>query len=311
MAGFLKAVRLLGDEGRVRILRLLEQEELSVAELQEILGMGQSRISMQLSQLKQAGLVDVRRAGQKSLYRLTAPPILEQLLKRSGDEVPEAAQDDDGLRLILRKRKDKLRSYFDELAGRFGRNYVPGRSWKGLAEMLIRLLPPLVIADLGAGEGTLSLMLAQRAERVIAVDSSQKMVEYGAEVARNHGVKNLEYRLGDLEELPLEDGAVDLALLHQSLHHALHPAKAVEEARRILKPGGRIVILDLLKHGFDQARDMYADVWLGFSQVELSNLLRAARFRRVDVSVVHREEEAPHFETVMAIGEKPAAQRSV
>jgi ubiquinone/menaquinone biosynthesis C-methylase UbiE len=309
MATFLKAVRLLGDEGRVRILRLLQQEELSVAELQEILGMGQSRISMQLSQLKQASLVDVRRAGQKSLYRLTAPPgsqtILPELLSRSSDEIAEAAQDDEGLRLVLRKRKDKLRSYFDELAGRFGRNYVPGRSWKGLAEMLIRLLPPLIIADLGAGEGTLSLMLAQRAERVIAVDSSQKMVEYGTDVVRGHAVKNLEYRLGDLEELPIEDGAVDLALLHQSLHHALHPAQAVEEARRILKPGGRIVILDLLKHGFDQAREMYADVWLGFSQVELSNLLRAAHFRRVDVSVVHREEEAPHFETVMAIGEKP------
>jgi ArsR family transcriptional regulator len=310
MAGFLKALRLLGDEGRLRILRLLEKEELSVAELQEILGMGQSRISMQLSQLKQAELVELRRAGQKSLYRLTAPggsqTILAEMLKRGGAEIAAAAQDDDGLRLILRKRKDKLRGYFDDLAGRFGRNYVPGRSWKGLAEMLIRLLPPLAIADLGAGEGTLSLMLAQRAERVIAVDSSQKMVEYGSDVARRHGVKNLEYRFGDLEELPLEDAEVDLALLHQSLHHALHPSKAIEEARRILKPGGRIVILDLLKHGFDEAREMYADVWLGFSQVELNNLLRAARFKRVEVSVVHREEEAPHFETVMAIGEKPA-----
>lgn len=304
MGGFLKSVRLLGDEGRVRILRLLQQEELSVAELQEILGMGQSRISMQLSQLKNAGLVDVRRAGQKSLYRLTAPSILKQVLQRTTDEVPEASQDDDGLRLVLAKRKDKLRGYFDELAGKFGRNYVPGRSWKGLAEMLIRLLPPLVIADLGAGEGTLSLMLAQRAERVIAVDSSEKMVEYGTGVAHNHGVNNLEYRLGDLEELPVEDGTVDLALLHQSLHHALHPAKAIEEARRILKPGGRIVILDLLKHGFDQARDMYADVWLGFSHVELSNLLRASGFRHIEISVVHREEEAPHFETVMALAEK-------
>lgn len=308
MTGFLKALRLLGDEGRVRLLRLLEKEELSVAELQEILGMGQSRISMQLSQLKQAGLVEVRRSGQKSLYRLAAPSgsqaILTELLRRSTAEIGLAAQDDDGLRLILTKRKDKLRGYFDELAGRFGRNYLPGRSWKSLAEMLLRLMPPLAIADLGAGEGTLSLMLAQRAKRVIAVDSSQKMVEYGADVARRHGVKNLEYRLGDLEELPLQAGEVDLALLHQSLHHALHPAKAVEEAARILKAGGRIVVLDLLKHGFDEAREMYADVWLGFSQVELSNLLRAGGFRRVDVSVVHREEDAPHFETVMAIGEK-------
>jgi ArsR family transcriptional regulator len=308
VAGFIKALRLLGDEGRLRILRLLEREQLSVAELQEILGMGQSRISMQLSQLKQAGLVSVRRAGQKSLYRWNAPPgaqpVLTELLRRSADEISAAAQDDAGLRLVLRKRKEKLRAYFDELAGRFGRNYVPGRSWQGLSEMLLRLLPRLVIADLGAGEGTLALMLAQRAERVIAVDSSPKMVEYGAGVAERHGVKNLEYRLGDLEELPLKPEEVDLALLHQSLHHALHPEKAVEEAWRILKPGGRVVIMDLLKHSFDEAREMYADVWMGFSQVELSSLLRSARFRKVDVSVVHREEEAPHFETLMAIGEK-------
>ncbi|MDQ6706856.1 MAG: metalloregulator ArsR/SmtB family transcription factor [Acidobacteriota bacterium] len=308
MAGFLKALRLLGDEGRVRILRLLEKEELSVAELQEILGMGQSRISMQLSQLKQAGFVEVRRAGQKSLYTLKAPPgvqpILTEMLKRSSEEIGAAGHDDEGLRLVLRKRKDKLRNYFDELAGRFGRNYVPGRSWKGLAEMMMRLLPPLVIADLGAGEGTLALMLAQGAERVIAVDNSEKMIEYGAGVAQRNGVKNLEYRLGDLEELPLVGGEADLALFHQSLHHALHPRKAIEEAWRILKPGGRIVILDLMKHGFEEARELYADVWFGFSQVELTELLRKSRFQAVDISVVHREEESPHFEIVMAIATK-------
>lgn len=305
MAGFLKALRLLGDEGRVRILRLLNKEELSVAELQEILGMGQSRISMQLSQLKQAGFVEVRRAGQKSLYRLAAPSgskaILTETLERSTSEIAAAFQDDGALELILNKRKNKLRSYFDELAGRFGRNYVPGRSWEGLAEVLLRLLPPLVIADLGAGEGTIALLLAQRAERVIAVDSSPKMVEYGAGVARSNGVKNLEYRLGDLEELPIKNGKVDLALLHQSLHHAMHPQKAIEEARRILRPGGRIVILDLVKHGFEEARELYADVWLGFSQIELSEMLRRAHFEDIEVSVVHREEDAPHFETLMAV----------
>jgi ubiquinone/menaquinone biosynthesis C-methylase UbiE/DNA-binding HxlR family transcriptional regulator len=308
VAGFLKALRLLGDEGRVRILRLLDKEELSVAELQEVLGMGQSRISMQLSQLKQAGFVDVRRAGQKSLYRLAAPngsqAILKETLERSTSEIAAAKQDDAALQLILGKRKDKLRSYFDELAGRFGRDYVPGRSWEGLAEVLLRLLPPLVIADLGAGEGTIALLLAQRAKQVIAVDSSPRMVEYGTGVAQSNGVKNLEYRLGDLEELPIKTGKVDLALFHQSLHHAMHPQKAIDEARRIIKPGGRIVILDLLKHGFEQARDLYADIWLGFSQVELVDLLRTANFEDIEVSVVHREEEAPHFETVMALASR-------
>ncbi|HYI93155.1 MAG TPA: metalloregulator ArsR/SmtB family transcription factor [Bryobacteraceae bacterium] len=309
MAELLRALKLLGDEGRLRILRLLQTEELSVAELQEILGMGQSRISMQLSPLKQAGLIEVRRAGQKSLYRVSdskdGNAILGELLRQAGQEIAEAEQDDRALRLILEKRKDKLRTYFDELAGRFGRHYVPGRSWKGLSEMFLKLMPPFVVADLGAGEGTLSLLLAQRAERVIAVDHSQKMLEYVVEIAKRNGVRNLEYRLGDLEELPLQDAEVDLTLLHQSLHHALHPAKAVAEAYRILKPGGRVVVMDLVKHRFEEAREMYADVWLGFSQVELVDMLQAAGFVSVDASVVHREEELPHFETLLAVGSKP------
>lgn len=304
----LKALRILGDKGRVRILRLLAREDLSVAELQEILGMGQSRISMQLSQLKQAGFVEVRRVGQKSIYRATALPgaeaILAEVLSQSVAEIKEAAHDDEGLRLVLGRRKDQLRSYFDELAGRFGRDYVPGRSWKALSEMLLRLLPPLIIADLGAGEGTLSLLLAQRAERVIAVDSSQKMVEYGAGVAQRNAVKNLEYRLGDLEELPIASDEVDLVLMHQTLHHAMHPQRALQEAWRILRPGGRIVILDLLKHDFEAARELYADVWLGFSQVELIELLHGAQFQSVASSVLDREKEAPHFETIMALAEK-------
>lgn len=308
MARLLRAIRLLGDEGRLRILRLLQSEELNVAELQEILGMGQSRISMQLAQLKQAGLIDVRRAGQKSLYRAAEvqDPLIASLLLEASKEIASAPQDDRGLRLILGKRKDKLRGYFDELAGRFGRDYVPGRSWKGLSEMFLKLMPPLVVADLGAGEGTLSLLLTQRAERVIAVDHSEKMMEYVVDVAKRNGVKNLEYRLGDLEELPLSDGEVDLALLHQSLHHALHPAKAIREAWRVVKPGGRIVVMDLVKHRFEEAREMYADVWLGFSQVELEDMLRDSGFRSIEIAVVHREDEAPHFETMLAMGEKAA-----
>jgi ubiquinone/menaquinone biosynthesis C-methylase UbiE/biotin operon repressor len=304
----LKALRLLGDKGRVRLLRLLQQEELSVAELQEILGMGQSRISMQLSQLKQAGFVEVRRAGQKSLYRAVAPPgaqsILSEVLLRAPQEIPETAHDDEGLNLILNRRKDHLRGYFDELAGRFGRDYVPGRSWKALSEMLLRLLPPLDIADLGAGEGTLSLLLAQRAKRVIAVDNSQKMMEYGAGLAERNAVKNLEYRLGDMEDLPIDNAEVDLVLLHQTLHHALQPQKAVAEAWRVLRPNGRIVILDLLKHDFEAARELYGDVRLGFSQVELMELLRKANFQNIDLAIVNQEEEMPHFKTIMAIAEK-------
>lgn len=305
----LKFLRLLGDSSRVRILRLLAQEELSVADLQEILGMGQSRISMQLSQLRQAELVEVRRLGQKSLYRMVAPlgaeTLLTEILERAGEEIREAVHDEAGLKMILERRKNHLRTYFDDLAGRFGKNYVPGRSWKAFTEMLVRLLPPLVIADVGAGEGTLSLMLAQAAERVIAVDSSIKMVEYGEGLVARLGLDNVEYRQGDMEELPLGESEVDLVLMHQTLHHALHPHKALSEAWRVLRPNGKLVLLDLVKHEVEEARELYGDVWLGFSQVELTTLLQEAQFEQVRVSIVDKAMEAPQFETIMAIGIKP------
>lgn len=312
MPSMLKLLRLLADPSRLRVFLLLEREELSVAELQEILSKGQSQISTQLAQLKQAGLVEDRRTGKNIFYRLKTPRKadarwLDQLkltLHGAAAEVPETERDTEALGLILRKRQDHIRAYFDELAGKFGRHYVPGRSWQGLAEALLKLLPPLVIADLGAGEGTFSQLLAQRAQRVIAVDNSEKMVEFGAELARKHGVKNLEYRAGDLEALPVEDASVDVAFFSQSLHHAQHPPRAVKEAWRILKPGGRIVVLDLLRHNFEQAREMYADVWLGFNEAEVEGFLREAEFQRVQTSVVHREQESPHFETLLAVGEK-------
>ncbi len=310
MASILKNLRLLADPSRLRILLLVEREELSVAELQEILGMGQSRISTHLAQLKQAGLVEDRRNGKSILYRLKpgaqANGFSEMLgvLRQAAAEIPEAEQDSEALRLALRRRQDKMRSYFDELAGKFGRNYVPGRSWQGLAETLLTLMPPMVIADLGAGEGTFSQLLARRSKKVIAVDNSEKMVEYGRELALKHGVKNLEYRKGDLEEVPIRDATVDLAFFSQALHHAQHPDRAVREAWRILKPGGRIVVLDLLRHSYEEARELYADLWLGFTEVEVTRFLRQAGFKNIETSVVHSEESAPHFETLLAVGDK-------
>ena len=257
MPSIVKILRVVADPNRLRILLLLRNEELSVAEMQEILTMGQSTISTHLSQLKQAGLVEDRRTGKSSLYRLTTSGgggVLEQLLDQARHEIPEAAGDQAAMRSVLKKRQDKMRSFFDSVAGRLGKDYVPGQSWKSVAEALLRLMPPMVIADMGAGEGTFALLLAQRAMKVIAVDTSAKMIEVAREQAFRHGVKNIEYRLGDMEEVPIEDGAVDLVFFSQSLHHALHPERALQEAWRILLPGGRIVILDLVKHRFEEAR---------------------------------------------------------
>jgi ArsR family transcriptional regulator len=305
VASLLKSLRVLADPNRLRILLLLEREELSVAELQEVLSTGQSRISTHLAQLKQAGLVEDRKQGKNSLYRLKDRQFID-LLHAAGSEIPEAADDVAALKLVLEKRSDRVRHYFDELAGKFGRDYVPGRSWKGLAETLLQLMPPMVIGDLGAGEGTFSQLLAQRAERVIAVDNSARMVEFGARLARENGLTNLEYRLGDLESPPIEPGTLDLAFFSQSLHHAQHPERAVRAAYDLVKPGGRIVILDLKRHNFEQTRELYADTWLGFSELDLRAFLTAAGFERVQSWIVDREKQTPSFETILAVGTRCA-----
>jgi ubiquinone/menaquinone biosynthesis C-methylase UbiE len=312
MTSILKSLRLLADPNRMRIALLLEREELSVAELQEIMGMGQSTLSTHLSQLKSCGVVEDRRAGKNILYRLKIKDgedarlfaQLMQLLGGAAVQVPEADQDREALELVRKKRQDRVREYFDAMAGKFGKHYLPGRSWKGLAETFLMLMPPLVIADLGAGEGVVAQLLARRAREVIAVDSSARMVEFGSELAKRHGVKNLRYRRGDLEALPLGDKSVDIALFSQSLHHAAHPDRALAEAFRILRPAGRVVILDLAKHGFEEAREMYADLWLGFTPVELRRLLACAGFSGTVTVKVHRESKAPYFETILAVADK-------
>jgi ArsR family transcriptional regulator len=168
----------------------------------------------------------------------------------------------------------------------------------------------MVIADLGAGEGAFTLLLAQHATKVIAVDTSAKMIEVGREQAQRHDVKNIEYRLGDMEEVPIEDATVDLVFFSQSLHHALHPQQAVQEASRILRPGGRVVILDLVSHRFEEAREVYADEWLGFSETELEAMLTKAGFLSVQTSVVHKESEPPYFQTLLAVADKSKSSQS-
>jgi ubiquinone/menaquinone biosynthesis C-methylase UbiE/DNA-binding transcriptional ArsR family regulator len=310
IASTVNLLRLVADPTRLRLLLLVDLEEVSVAELQDILGMGQSRISTHLAQLKRAGLVADRRSGKNVYYgpaKLNGQNGAEkvrEIVRALGRDLPEATKDRTALELVLRKRQDKAREYFDELAGRFGRDYVPGRSWEALANVLISLLPPMTVADLGAGEGTLSQLLARTARKVIAIDNSEKMVEFGSNLARQHGFDNLEYRLGDIQDPPIPKGSVDLAIFSQALHHANRPERALAAAHRILKKGGRVVVLDLLSHQFEKARELYLDQWLGFSEVQLHDLLKGAGFHGIDVRVVSREKQSPHFQTVFAAGIK-------
>src|SRR5882724_4607685 len=267
MSSTLKCLRALSDPTRLRIVALLEQNELSVAELQEITRMGQSRISTHLGLLQESGLVQSRREGKRTFYKLAEPENgtgeVIQLALRGARELPEHASDQINLRRILHRRQEQAQVFFNQVAGRFDRVYGPGRSWQAFGHLLLRILPPLTVADLGAGEGLLSELLARGCKKVIAVDNSEKIVAFGAAKAKKNGLKNLEFRLGDLQNPAIEAASVDLVILSQALHHAEEPATTINCAYKLLKPSGQILLLDLLKHNFEDARKLYGDRWLG------------------------------------------------
>ena len=305
-----ETLRLLADPTRSRILHLLHRGELAVGELQEILGLPQSRISTHLALLRKAQLVNDRRDGKKSFYSLardlpvSVAGIVDAALAASARE-PKSAADQRSLQRIIEKRRQTAEQHFNLVADRLGRNYCPGRSWEAIGQMLFLLTPRVRIADLGAGDGTLSRLLARQAESVHCVDNSPRMVQVGRALAKKEHLRNLTYVLGNIEKVPLPDRSIDLALLSQALHHAENPRLALSEAFRILKPGGRLLILDLRAHRFEKARELYADRWLGFKENELHDWIEEAGFRQSEVRVVAKEVKEPCFETILATGMKP------
>ena len=309
MSSTLKALRALSDSTRLRMMALLERDELSVNELQEITKMGQSRISTHLRLLQDAALLHSRRDGKRTFYRLnenadkSARDIIGLAVK-GAKELPEYASDDVNMKRILARRKQKEQVYFNQVAGRFDRSYGPGRSWQAFGHLLLRILPPITVADLGSGEGLLSELLARGCKKVIAVDNSEKMVEFGARKAKKNGLKNLEFRLGDLQNPPIEPNSVDVVILSQALHHAEKPDEAIKAAFQMLVPGGQLLLLDLAKHKFTRAHELYGDRWLGFPESDLQRWLESAGFKKIEVPIVASEEQPPHFQTVLAAGEK-------
>jgi ubiquinone/menaquinone biosynthesis C-methylase UbiE/DNA-binding transcriptional ArsR family regulator len=305
----LKSLRALSDPTRLRIVALLERDELSVNELQEITRLGQSRISTHLGLLADCELVQSRREGKRTFYKLNpqADSVASEFIQlaiRGAKELPENSSDQINLKRVLARRKEQAQVYFNQIAGRFDRVYGPGRSWQAFGHLLLRILPPLIVADLGAGEGLLSELLARRAKKVIAVDNSEKIVAFGAAKAKKNHLKNLEFRLGNLQNPPIDANSVDLVILSQALHHAEIPADALAAAHKILKPGGQVLLLDLLKHNFEKARELYGDRWLGFAESDLHRWLETAGFKKIEISIVSAEEQPPHFQTILASGEK-------
>jgi ArsR family transcriptional regulator len=305
LAGLL---RLLGDPVRLRLLRALAVDRFNVTELTAILGLAQSGISRHLGLLRDAGLVVESRDGGFTYYRLPDEAHANQLTpiwsllrehfdEPTGDEA--TAQDEARLQEVLRLRKENFETHGTE-----ERQLVPGRSWAAWARALGCLLPPVTVADLGCGEGYLSIEAARFARRVIAVDRSPAVLARAQALARRRHVTNIVWKRGELERLPLADESVDVALLSQALHHADNPALVAGEAVRIAKPGGHVLVLDLRTHGETWVRERLGDRCLGFSDRELAGILKDAGLKGVKVSVGARRAGGP-FTVLVASGRRP------
>lgn len=295
-----RRLRILGDPSRLRLLALLAEGEAAVQELVEALNLGQSTVSGHLARLGEEGLVRSRRAGRFLLYSGTEELAGDRLAGAAVAEVRDSAEGGQDLEALERARARRLA---EEPSGGLGQDWIPGRTWEAFGRALLRLFPRLVLADLGVGRGDMTLLLAQRARKVIAIDADERALERLAARAEKAGLApRLECRVGRIEEPPLEAGEVELYLLSQVLHLLEAPDRALEAAHRALAPGGQILVLDLLAHREDFVRERLGHVHLGFTEADLETRLRAAGFHEVQVERASRDRRPPHFVTLLGEG---------
>jgi ArsR family transcriptional regulator len=299
--------RLLGDATRLRLLRVLAEDRFNVTELTGILGAAQSGVSRHLGLLKDAGLVVEEREAGFVYYRLTASgrtnghaplwTLLDAQFAAAGEDAA-VRQDQARMQEVLRLRHENFETHGDT------RQLVPGRSWAAWARALGHLLPPLDVADIGCGDGYLTLEAARWARRVVGIDRSDSVLERAKELAERRQVTNVQWKKGDLARLPLRDASIDVALLSQALHHASEPERALAEAVRILRPGGSVLVLDLRAHDQAWVRSRFGDRHLGFSDAQLQALLHDAGLAEIKVGVGARRKGDP-FTVLIASGVKP------
>lgn len=307
-----RLLKALADETRLRILHMLAQEELSGSDLMEILNLGQSRVSTHLALLKEVDLVSDRKHGRRTLYSLQPGPsaaFVHALLKEN-DKSPEFETDLAGLEALRDRRRNESRAFFDRVAAEFDEHILPGRTWEGLARGLAQLADRGRYADLGVGDGLLTLLLAEVASSVTAVDINPGVLEQLRARAKAKGVTNIQTVEGGIESLPLPDANFDVVVMSQALHHAEEPRKALEEARRVLVPGGRLLVLDLLAHNEEWVREQFQHRHLGFGEPELEQMLVEAGFERIRVQRAARDPQPPHFMTLVATGVRPSRSRA-
>lgn len=304
--------KLLADPARFRLLRALARERLNVTELTTILGIAQSGVSRHLGLLKDAGLVSERREAGFVYYGLAAEardetrsPLWDLLDQQFASALSDRAVREDEARLqeVLRQRKENFDTPGDP------RQLVPGRSWAAWARALGHLLPPLDVADIGCGEGYLTLEAARWARTVVGIDRSDDVLERAKALGVRREATNVEWKKGDLARLPLRDAAVDVALLSQSLHYASDPERAIAEAVRVLRPGGRLLVLDLRRHDQTWVRARYGHQRLGFTASELERLFTGAGLADVRVTIGARKTGDPFVVLVASGGKAPSDAR--
>ncbi len=306
MSRILDIFKALADEGRLRILRAIDQTELSVAELVQALDMPQSTVSRHLKPMREAGLVASRRDGTSVYYNrgeLFRDAAFARILTERLQDIPVANRDAAAVERVVELRRRKSREFFDEIAGRYDTLTEPGGGWQALAAGLAAGFAGRTVADLGCGEGALTLLLARFADKVVAFDQSEKMLALVAEKAAEQNVgERIELRVENLEKLDLAGDSFDALFMSQSLHHTSNPEQVVRAAVQGLKPGGLLIILDLVRHEHEWAREEWADQWLGFDPIETREWLAGAGLA---VRVIDALPGAtPDLSVLIAVGEK-------
>jgi ArsR family transcriptional regulator len=307
LEGWSSRLKVLADSTRVRLLTLLEGEELTVAELSAITQLAQPRVSTHLAKLKEAGLVRDRRSGVSAYYRFdetTLDPAQRSLWQAlsAGSDDPLLRQDAERVAGVLAMRAAD-QNWADSVAGDMERHYSPGRTWEALARSVLPLFETGDVLDIASGDGVLAELLAPHAHRYVCIDSSKRVVSAAAERLRQY--RNVEVREADMHALPFDPGSFDLVVLMHALTYAAKPAQAVAEAARVLRPGGRLLLSSLARHEHRSVVEAYGHANLGFTEKELRRFAEKAGLALQTAETVTREKRPPHFEVISLIAKKP------
>jgi ubiquinone/menaquinone biosynthesis C-methylase UbiE len=307
LEGWSSRLKVLADSTRVRLLALLEGEELTVAELSAITQLAQPRVSTHLARLKESGLVRDRRSGVSAYYRFdesTLDPAQRSLWQAlsAGSDDPLLRQDAERVAGVLAMRAAD-QNWADSVAGDMERHYSPGRTWEALARSVLPLFETGDVLDIASGDGVLAELLAPHAHRYVCIDSSKRVVSAAAERLRQY--RNVEVREADMHALPFDPDSFDLVVLMHALTYAAKPAQAVAEAARVLRPGGRLLLSSLARHEHRSVVEAYGHANLGFSEKELRRFAEKAGLVLQTAETVTREKRPPHFEVISLIAKKP------